>query len=199
MSAKLCAAGASSLHFSILRRRSSAGTSIVSSSGERLNGSVRSPSRCRRMVARSTTCPDPGSVTGSLITVCMMGSTNSSGMERASSTSRKRSTSSRVARTRRTKSRSRASTTGEDFSFKDSPSDDFSELSGSPEVSFSSPGKEKWSVQGKSLRNSSCATSALDRASSAAMDSTHKKVVLSVSVTSSNSPEVSLALLPSVF
>mmetsp|Transcript_3605 Transcript_3605/g.16519 ORF Transcript_3605/g.16519 Transcript_3605/m.16519 type:complete len:504 (-) Transcript_3605:3280-4791(-) len=78
-----------------------------SSSGVRLNGSVPSPvSRCRLIVSLSTTTPLPGSVTGSDMKLCMIGSTNSSGTSVSSSALRRRSMSPRVSRTRRTTSRS---------------------------------------------------------------------------------------------
>lgn len=53
-------------------------TSMSSVSGCRLNGSVLLLSRCRVMMARSITVPD-GSSTGSIISVSIRGSRNSSG------------------------------------------------------------------------------------------------------------------------
>ena len=61
------------------------------------------------MVARSTICPLPGSITGSVMMVCMIGSTNSSGMSLASSRSSSNSTCARLCFTRRTKSFRRSS------------------------------------------------------------------------------------------
>mmetsp|Transcript_23321 Transcript_23321/g.57784 ORF Transcript_23321/g.57784 Transcript_23321/m.57784 type:complete len:322 (-) Transcript_23321:895-1860(-) len=99
--------GAFSRHASMRVRRSTAGRSMDSVRGLRLNGSVPSHSRCRLMVSRSTTWPDPGSTTGSFITVCRMGSMNSSGMSRAYSVSRCSSMAARAVLTRETKSRRR--------------------------------------------------------------------------------------------
>mmetsp|Transcript_2418 Transcript_2418/g.9363 ORF Transcript_2418/g.9363 Transcript_2418/m.9363 type:complete len:345 (+) Transcript_2418:966-2000(+) len=96
-------------HSSIFFLRSVASRSIDSSSGVRLNGSVPSPvSRCRLIVSLSTTTPLPGSVTGSVMTLCMIGSTKSSGTSTSSSALRRRSMSSRVSRTLRTTSLSSA-------------------------------------------------------------------------------------------